>query len=138
MAETATNKYRMGANMGRPAHYENPEELAAACQDYFDWCNTSGTKTTITGLTLYLGFCSRSSLDDYSNRSTDFSYIVKRAKLAVENGYELSGQVIDIFALKNMGWKDRTETAHTDSEGNTLPPPVINVYSNKSLDYETK
>lgn len=100
------NKYALGANGGRPSHYDSPEELMAACIDYFDWCVAEGVKTTITGLALYLGFCSRSSLDDYCKRSDDFSYIVKRSKLAVENGYELSGQTIDIFALKNMGWKD--------------------------------
>lgn len=109
----ATNRYKIGAHMGRPAHYDTPEELAAACQDFFDWCNENGTKATVTGLTLYLGFCSRSSLDDYEKRSTDFSYIIKRAKTAVENSYELSGQTIDIFALKNMGWKDKTETDMT-------------------------
>lgn len=109
----STNRYKIGVNMGRPAHYDTPDELAAACQDYFDWCNTSLTKPTITGLTLYLGFCSRSSLDDYANRTTDFSYIIKRAKLAVENGYELSGQTIDIFALKNMGWSDKTQIEHS-------------------------
>jgi hypothetical protein len=43
------------------------------------------------------------------NRKKSFSYIVKRAKLAVENSYELAGQTIDIFALKNMGWKDKSE-----------------------------
>ncbi len=102
MAAAIGNKYAMGANNGRPAHYEAPELLATECQAFFDWCMESGTKSTITGLALYLGFCSRSSFDDYEKRSEDFSYIVKRAKMAVENGYELSGQTIDIFALKNI------------------------------------
>lgn len=129
MADDVINRYKIGANMGRPAHYDTPEEMAAACQDYFDWCNTTGTKATVTGLTLYLGFSSRSSLDDYDKRSTDFSYIVKRAKLAVENSYELSGQTIDIFALKNMGWKDKQEI---EQSGN------LSINWNEQRSYETK
>lgn len=109
MAAPLGNKYALGNSGGRPAHYDSPAELAAACQDYFDWCLSTQTKSTITGLALYLGFCSRSSFDDYEKRSDEFSYIVRRSKLAVENSYELSGQTIDIFALKNMGWSDKTQ-----------------------------
>lgn len=104
------NAYRMGAKEGRPAKYETPQDLEAQILAYFDQCRVNITKATVTGLTLYLGFESRSSLDDYANRSTEFSYMIKRAKLAVENSYELSGSTFDIFALKNMGWKDKTET----------------------------
>jgi hypothetical protein len=122
MAAPIGNKYALGNTGGRPAHYDTPEEFAAACQDYFDWCMQSATKTTITGLALYLGFCSRSSLDDYVDKQ-EFSFIAKRAKLAVENGYEMSGQTFDIFALKNMGWKDKTETELSGKDGG----PVINL-----------
>lgn len=80
---------------------------------YFEGCEEDKTKATVTGLTLFLGFCSRASLDDYEKRSEEFSYIIKRAKLAVENSYEMSGLAFDIFALKNMGWKDKTETEHS-------------------------
>lgn len=109
MAAAIGNQYAIGNKGGRPAKYESPEELIGAIMAYFDYCNEDKIKATITGLTLYLGFCSRSSLDDYIEKNEEYSYIIKRAKLAVENSYELSGQTIDIFALKNMGWKDKTE-----------------------------
>jgi hypothetical protein len=111
------NKYALGNSGGRPAYYETPEELAAACQDFFDWCILNSTKSTVTGLCLYIGFCSRSSLDVYEDKGEEFRYIIKRAKLAVENSYELSGQTIDIFALKNMGWKDKTESEISGPNG---------------------
>jgi hypothetical protein len=109
MAAPIGNRYALGNTGGRPAHYETTEELRAAVIGFFDYCLENGVKATITGLALYLGFSSRASFDDYDERSDEFSYIIKRAKLAVENSYEQSGQTIDIFALKNMGWKDRTE-----------------------------
>lgn len=113
MAAAKGNKYALGANSGRPAHYPTTEDLLAACIGYFDYCVENSTKATVTGLALFLGFCSRASFDDYEKRNDEFSYIIKRSKLAVENSYELSGQTIDIFALKNMGWKDKTETEHS-------------------------
>lgn len=109
MSAAVGNKYAIGNKGGRPAKYESPEELIGSIMAFFDYCNEDKIKATITGLTLYLGFCSRSSLDDYIEKNDEYSYIIKRAKLAVENSYELSGQTIDIFALKNMGWKDKTE-----------------------------
>lgn len=109
MAGLFGNKYALGNNGGRPAHYSSPDELREKVIEFFDQCEEKKEKATITGLCLYLGFSSRSSLDDYEKRSDEFSYIVKRCRLAVENSYELGGQTIDIFALKNMGWKDKTE-----------------------------
>ena len=109
MAGAIGNKYALGNNGGRPAHYSSPDELRESVLGYFNHCEEKKEKATITGLCLYLGFSSRSSLDDYEKRSDEFSYIIKRSRLAVENSYELSGQSIDIFALKNMGWKDKVE-----------------------------
>lgn len=95
---------------GRPPKFTTPEELEAACNEFIS--NNAG-KMTITGLAMWLGFDSRQSLYDYGKRS-EFSYIINNARLAVENDYELSLRSISvtgsIFALKNMGWKDKTET----------------------------
>lgn len=102
------NKYKEGNNGGRPPTFETPEDLDSKCLEYFKSCIDNKEKPTITGLTLYVGFSSRSSWDDYQKRS-GFSYIVKRAKLTVEHSYEMSATTFDMFALKNMGWKDKTE-----------------------------
>jgi hypothetical protein len=114
------NKYALGNNGGRPAHYETPEELREKCIAFFERCEEKKEKATVTGLCLFLGFASRSSLDDYDKRGDEFSYIIKRAKLAVENSYEMSGGTFDIFALKNMGWKDKTEMDVRTPEGITV------------------
>lgn len=129
MAAPTGNKFALGNSGGRPVYYETPEDLRDACLQYFEYCIENEEKATITGLSLYLGFAARSSLDDYEEKGDEFSYIIKRARLAVENSYELSGQTIDIFALKNMGWKDKTEHEHLS------PVPVT---WNEEKTYQTK
>jgi len=99
---------------GRPALFLTPEDLEAKIKEYYSKLGQPGEDpyATITGLTLYLGFESRQSFYDYEERP-EFSYIIKRARLKVENTYELrlSNQNTSgaIFALKNMGWSDKQE-----------------------------
>jgi len=142
-------------NMGRPPIYNSPEEMAQKILEYFEWIKgeetlvaTEGKEglqewkrqpepVTITGLCIYLGFESRQSFYDYGDRA-DFSYIINKARLLVENGYEKklsAAQVAGaIFALKNMGWKDRTES-DVNLKGNIhlefIPDP-----NSKPLGYE--
>lgn len=108
---------------GRPLVYKTPESLEQAIQDYFDTQVGSGSPITISGLAYSLGFISRQSLYDYKERE-EFSYILKRATFFVESQYEnkLSGTTPTgaIFALKNMGWKDRTETELTGKDGGPI------------------
>ena len=102
--------YTKGGFGGRPPHYKTPEELNDKCTKYFEECKSLNEKATITGLALFLGFVSRQSFADYSQRDKAFSDIIKRAKLAVENSYEKGGNAIDIFALKVMGWKETQDS----------------------------
>ena len=71
---------------------------------------------TICGLAYYLGFASRQSLSDYEDK-IEFTDIIKRARLRIEMNYEESLQdkspAGSIFALKNMGWHDKTEVDAT-------------------------
>ena len=113
---------------GRPPFYESVEQLQKAIDDYFN----KGVETkkivigkgetarieeipvpTISGLVYYLGFESRQSFYDYEEKP-EFTYTVKRARLWIEKEYEaqlnIGNTVGAIFALKNMGWKDKTET----------------------------
>ncbi len=96
---------------GRPPIFEEPEQLQTEIDLYFS--TLDGAPVTITGLCLFLGFDSRQSFYDYE-KNDKFSYIIKKARMKVENAYEknLSGgqPTGSIFALKNMGWKDKTET----------------------------
>jgi len=126
MAGRKVNKYSEGF-IGRPPVFKNPVELQGKITEYF---NLEEEKYTITGLCLYCGFESRQSFYDYENNE-NFSYIVKRARLVIENMYEnslnkLGGAGGPIFALKNMGWTDRQEIEHNLPQFNKLPKIVIN------------
>lgn len=109
---------------GRPAVYSSPEEMEAKIEEYFSGgCHKKsiilkeglGVEMpfyTIAGLAYHLGFESRQSFYDYEDRP-GFSYIIKKARLRIEMMYEeglqASSPTGSIFALKNMGWKDRSE-----------------------------
>ncbi len=89
--------------------------------EYKEWVRNPETPS-MTGMAIFLGFESRQSLYDYAKKSR-FSYIIKRGLLEIEKVYE-SGLWQDkpigaIFALKNMGWSDKTETDIT-SKGEKL------------------
>lgn len=124
MAAPRGNKYAKGITTnGKPPVYVNVEDFNNKVNEYFESVtpkvDDNGNKTfnfTTTGLALFLGFDSRQSLYDYRDRkkdSNDFAYIVKRALLVIENKYEealsFGSPTGSIFALKNMGWKDKTE-----------------------------
>lgn len=128
MAAPIGNKFAAGADSGRPAMFETADALTNAIQAYFDRQVESGLPITISGLAYDLGFISRQSLYDYKERE-EFSYVLKRATFFVESQYEnkLSGTTPTgaIFALKNMGWKDKVETGFTDSDGKDVAPQLI-------------
>lgn len=109
---------------GAPQFYATPEELSVKVEEYFN----TNSFYTITGLALYLGFCSRQSVYDYEKRP-EFSYIIKRALLRVENAYELklSGDKPTgaIFVLKNMGWIDKQQTDVTTNGKDINSLPII-------------
>lgn len=98
--------------VGRPRLYDDPLELATECEKYFAECEEKKERPMITGLCLYLGFADKTTLYDYRDRP-EYSHPVKRAIMRVEMAYEsrLDSQAVagSIFALKNMGWKDKTE-----------------------------
>ena len=95
---------------GRPLKFKKVEELENAIADYFNTVPKS--EWTITGLALALD-TTRQTLLDYQARD-EFSDTVKKAKLMVENSYEIDlkkhGRSGTIFALKNFDWKDKQET----------------------------
>ena len=94
---------------GRPLDFPEPQDLADAINEYLK--NTEMEEWTVTGLALSIG-SSRTVVDDYAKRD-GYKDIVTKAKLCIENAYELSlrktGRTGDIFALKNFGWVDKTE-----------------------------
>lgn len=107
---------------GRPRIWDDPDELEKACDGYF---NDENLKPTVTGLALHLGFDSKQSLYDYRDRP-EFSYPIKKALTLIEKYHEegLSENNVAgrIFALKNMGWKDKAEIEHS---GTATPIQII-------------
>ena len=116
---------------GRPPIYESVDQILPVLQD---WENAikDGEKPTVTGLCLALGFDSKDTLYAYRDKE-GFSYSIKKALLIVENGYEKALRenqpTGSIFALKNMGWKDKTEVDNTTN---------LTVNWNEERTYETK
>ena len=104
---------------GRPPFYNNPQELQEKALDYFVQIiehnkkpDTPFRRPTITGLVLHLGFCDRKSFYAYEQRE-GFVHTIKNLRTQIENVYEehLVGPNVSgiIFALKNLGWVDKSE-----------------------------
>ena len=121
--------------------YETPEEMEAKIEEYFKGGYRTrtvivGNKSegfkeaqvpaiTITDLVLFLGFADRASFYDYEKRPA-FSHTIKRARTFIEREYEQlltqGNPAGAIFALKNFGWKDKTEVDFTDKTAGNLDP----------------
>ena len=112
---------------GRPRKIESPERMEELIDEYHAQCVADERPLTLTGLIRHMGLSSRQSLDEYAEYE-GFSDPVKKAKLLVEMTYEerLHGNSPTgaIFALKNMGWSDRQELDHSNSDG-SMRPSVI-------------
>lgn len=110
---------------GRPPKYNNPKKLEKIINNYF----LEEDKPTLTGLAIYLGM-SRETLNQYKNKDM-FSDIIKKAREKVMAIYEekmiyANNPTGVIFALKNMGWKDRQDVTTNDKD---IPTPI---YGGKS------
>jgi hypothetical protein len=98
---------------GRPMKFKTANELQKSVDEYFE----KESHITLAGLAVHLGIA-RSTLYEY-NEKDKFSDILKKAREKVEAHYEelmiyrLQNQTGPIFALKNMGWKDKTETEYS-------------------------
>lgn len=97
---------------GRPPKFKDPIELQKKIDAYFENCEKKSIPLTITGLAIALD-TDRQTLCEYAKKP-DFTDTIKKAKVKVENDYELAlrknGRAGDIFGLKNFGWTDKTET----------------------------
>lgn len=106
--------------VGRPRIYNDVEELSRACEQYFTNCLTTALRPTVTGLALWLGFADKTTLYEYRDRQ-EFSYSIKTSLTMIENALEqkLENNSVAgiIFALKNMGWKDKQELDVRTPEG---------------------
>lgn len=168
MAAKKGNKYAIGNTGGRPRMYKTPKAMAKVIDDYFFYIKGEKKKitekikdektgkitkfvteewarepepATITGLILFLGFAHREALLDYKKKK-EFSDTVQRGYSRVEHEYEKRLSAAQpagpIFALKNMGWKDKVETGFTDNEGNDITPSTYTIIKGQNADFEIK
>lgn len=116
--------------VGRPVKYKTDAELKAAIEQYFkgdalvDMGEYVSFQPTMSGLARSVGL-SRQGLLNYSKKE-EFFDTIKDARLRVEEALEgrLYGNSPTgaIFNLKNnFGWKDKTETDLTSSDGSMTP-----------------
>jgi len=121
---------------GRPLKFQSVEELEVKIQAYFDEVASKAIvledgkviqePLTITGLALALD-TTRQTLMEYQERD-EFIDTIKRAKTVVENFAEKrlfgNNSTGAIFALKNFGWKDKSESEITGKDGAPLVSDV--------------
>lgn len=126
---------------GRPPKYETAEDLETLIDGYFKECVPvpmtyekdgetkilcdnkgnpvySDNPPTVAGLALRLGFVSRQSIYDYEVKGSEFAYIIKRARLMIEEHHEkrlstASTPTGSIFWMKNHEWSDKQELEHS-------------------------
>jgi len=95
---------------GRLPIFSDSKKMEEILNKYFE--ETPEEKITLTGIILALDI-SKDTFYQYA-KLPEFKAIIDKARLRVENSYETDlrekGRAGDIFALKNFGWKDKTET----------------------------
>jgi len=113
--------------VGRPRLFSSPDEFEARVYEYQQHCKDSKEPVTWTGLALFLGLATRQSIDNYLEYP-EFVDVVKKAKSFVEWHYEMrlcgDKPTGAIFTLKNMGWNDKQELAHSSPDGSMTPRVV--------------
>lgn len=96
--------------------------------------NREPVPPTITGLCFFLGFESRQSFYDYEPKK-DFSYTIKRGRIMIKLAYE---QALwndkctgPIFALKNLGFSDKTDVTTNGGDINIPVATWVKTQSDK-------
>lgn len=109
---------------GRPRVFTTPEEMGLAVDRYLNMCTTHRTPPTYTGMILALGLTSKAAFRRYREYE-GYSEEVDRAELMIEHEYEkrlntATSATAPIFALKQFGWRDKTEHEVTGAGGGPM------------------
>ena len=112
---------------GRPRIIDSPDQMRELGEAYFEECKATGQHILVTGLVLALGLSSRESLIEYGKRP-EYSDTVKGLKAVCENYAEnrlfTNNPTGAIFALKNYGWTDKTQTELSGPDGGPIHAQV--------------
>ncbi len=125
---------------GRPLKFPTVESLQEAIDSYFEemksafYINADGVPIyeplTITGLAMALD-TTRQVLMDYQERD-GYADTIKKAKTKIENYAEKrlfgASPTGAIFALKNYGWRDKTENELYGKDGKAIEQSVKVTY----------
>jgi hypothetical protein len=113
MAKPITKKAKEKRPVGRPRKFQSLPELQKLIDNYFKSCLVDKIPLTITGLALALDSSRKALMEIEKNYPPEFCNTIKKAKLKVENDYEIAlrehGRAGEIFGLKNFGWRDKSE-----------------------------
>lgn len=106
---------------GRPRVFTTPEEMGLAVDRYLNLCISHRTPPTYTGMILALGLSSKLAFRKYREYE-GYAEEVDRAELLIEHEYEkrlntATSATAPIFALKQFGWRDKTEHELTGANG---------------------
>lgn len=108
--------------------HTDPNALWALAQEYFDGCDAHHEPYLVTGLALWLGFCSRQEFYDYATKA-GFESVIAACRAKVEANYEArltsAKPTGAIFGLKNMGWRDEKHVDMTSSDGSMTPKTLV-------------
>ena len=127
---------------GRPRKFTDAESLYNSGMEYIDKVLGNGEHLTFTGLCIALD-TTRETFGDYESGKYDdknnrFSDSVKRLKQRCENYAEnklfANNPTGAIFALKNYGWKDKSETELTGPGGGPIQAVSLNNLSLEELE----
>ena len=142
MAAPKGNKYALGNNGGRPRKFESAADVYEQGTIYINGCLESGKHLTFTGLCLALGL-GKDTFNDYASGKYDnseevFSFPLKELKQRIEQYAEnklfANNPTGAIFALKNYGWKDKSETELTGPGGGPIQAVSLNNLSLEELE----
>jgi len=160
MAAAVGNQYALGcATSGRQPRYKSVEEMQLIIDKYFDKCQGEILKDeygtpiydkhgqpvivskppTVTGLALALGFTSRMTLLNYTDKE-EFMDTILIAKARIEEYtearlFDRDGVNGAKFSLTNnfKGWKDTQSVEYTGPNGGPLLIQAVSAYSDEDL-----
>jgi hypothetical protein len=88
----------------------------------------SSEPPTIAGLALFLGFNSKEDFDHYENKGK-LASLIKRARFRVmayyENRLHFPAPTGAMFALKSMGWNEKSKTVKSDKKIRSIKVKLI-------------
>lgn len=167
MSAPAGNKFWQNRTRhGREKIFASPELMWAAAEEYFEWCDNnpwyhndaikSGERAgeiikipiarpyTLSGLTLYLRTSEsyfRSFKSTLKEEDKDFLTIISEIESVIYT-QKFEGAAVGTFnaniIARDLGLRDRNETALTDPDGNALTVQIIQLPDNGRRTAETE